>query len=64
MNEEQVSEQVVNKQQAEQQSAFDKTTDKIGDKAASQTDKALPNLISFGDEGAACQFVDGKIICD
>lgn len=46
------------------QRSFDKATDKISDKAASQTVKPITNLVSFGDAGAACQFVDGKIICD
>lgn len=38
--------------------------DKINDKADQQTVKPLTKLVSFGDAGAACHFVDGKIICD
>ncbi len=26
--------------------------------------KPLTKLVAFGEEGAACHFVDGKIVCD
>lgn len=52
------------KTNVEKLSNFDTDTDKRSDKAVGQSDKALTKLVSLGEVGAACQIVDGKMICD
>lgn len=59
-----VTKPIVNLNQADKPLAFDKSGDKLIDKTTSQTVKSLTSLISLGDTGASCHWVDGEIFCD
>lgn len=59
-----VTKPIVNPKQSDKPLAFDRSVDKLVDKTSSHTVKPLTSLVSIGDAGASCQWVDGEIICD